>query len=71
MAHPTVVILPGKALSQHWYCHYLKTSLKFSILVCFFKVVSWLGIVIHAFNPSTPEAEEGGSFKREASLVYI
>jgi hypothetical protein len=28
-------------------------------------------MVVHAFNPSTWEAEAGGSLKFQASLVYI
>jgi hypothetical protein len=27
-------------------------------------------VVVHAFNPSTWEAEAGGSFEFEANLVY-
>jgi hypothetical protein len=27
-------------------------------------------VVVHAFNPSTQEAEAGGSLEFEASLVY-
>lgn len=28
-------------------------------------------VVVHAFSPSTPEAEQEGSWKYEASLLYI
>ena len=30
-----------------------------------------LGVVVHAFNPSTWETEAGGSLELEVSLVYI
>jgi hypothetical protein len=41
------------------------------VFKCSFKKFSLQpGVVAHAFNPSTREAEAGGSLEFEASLVY-
>ena len=36
----------------------------------FKKLITKWAVVVHDFNPSTWEAEEGGSHEFEASLVY-
>jgi hypothetical protein len=34
------------------------------------KILSWLDMVVHTFNPSTWEAEAGQISEFEASLIY-
>jgi hypothetical protein len=38
--------------------------------LCSYKNIAQPGVVAHAFNPSTREAEAGGFLEFEASLVY-